>query len=310
MSKRVRNVLLMAKVETAYGTDPVPTAALNAMHAKVTSVQPTSTEFKERANVRNYFGSGGQVQVSVHSEIDIEVELAGTGTAGTAPAYAPLLRACGLAETIEAGISAVYAPDTNAPDTVTFHYNLDGIRHIMTGCRGNLSLDITARGIPMLKFHMLGLYNQVTDTPMPTDADYDAFLAPLAVNKINTPTWGIHGATGAMQMFSLDMGNQVTYRNLIGWEGVVLSDRKVSGQASFEMMPVVTYAWHEAVRLGTLDALTLTHGSVAGNIIMIAAPKVQLTNPQYSESDGIQMLDVGLDFQPDQGDDEFTLTVK
>lgn len=310
MAKKTRNVLLMAKNETTYGADPTPTAALNAMHAKVTSVQPTSTEFKERENIKNYFGSGGQVQVSAHSEIDIEVELAGAGTAGTAPAYGPLLKACGLTQTLSAGVSATYTPETDAPDTVTFHYNLDGIRHIMTGCRGNMSLDINARGIPMMKFHFVGLYNTVTDTPMPTGSVYTGFMAPYAVNKINTPSWSLHGVSGAMQSLSLDMGNAISYRNLIGSEAVVLTDRKVSGQASFEMMTVAVKAWHEAVRLGTTAALALVHGTVAGHIIEIAAPKVQVINPQYADSDGIQMLNVGLDFQPDAGDDEFSLVIK
>lgn len=310
MSKKTRNVLLLAKVETVYGTDPTPTAALNAMHAKVTSYQPTMTEFKERENVRNFFGSGGQVQASNHSEMDVEVELSGSGEAGTVPAYAPLLKACGLSETVAAGVSVIYAPDTDAPVTITFYYNLDGIRHVMTGVRGNMTLDMTARSIPMMKFHFTGLYTAVADSPMPTGADYDAFLAPLAINKVNTPSWAIHGTSGAMQSFTADLGNNVVYRNLIGSESVVLTDRKVTGQASFEMTSVAVKAWHEAVRVGTLDDFTLVHGSVAGQIIQIDGPKVQLTNPQYADSDGIQMLNVGLDFQPDVGDDEFTLTLK
>lgn len=309
MSKRTRNVLLLAKIETTYGTDPVPVAALNAMHARVTTYQPTVTEFAERANMRPQFGSPGQVQVSNHSEVDVEVELAGAGTAGNAPAYGPLLRACGLKETIDAGVNVIYTPDTDAPETVTFYYNLDGIRHIMTGSRGTVTFDLTSRAIPMMRFHMVGLFEEVDDALMPTDANYDTFRAPLAINKINTPSWSIHGQSGALQSVSIDLGNTVTYRNLIGQEKVVISDRRVSGQASFEMVSVATHAWHEAIRLGTLGALSLTHGSNTGDIIKIDGPKVQLTNPQYADSDGIQMLNVGLDFQPNAGDDEFVLTV-
>lgn len=310
MSIRSRNVLLMAKIETVSGTDPIPTAPLNAMHARVTSYQPTATQFADRGNVRAFFGSGGKVLVSNHSELDIEVELAGAGAAGTAPAYGPLLRACGMEETLTASTSAAYTPDTDAPETVTFYYDLDGLRHIMTGARGSVTFDITAGGIPMMKFHFLGLYVQVADVTMPTGAVYTGWKAPLAVNKINTPSWSLHGVTGALQSVNVDLGNQVVYRNLVGFEGVVLTDRQVTGQASFEMVSVATKAWHEAIRLGTLGALTLTHGSVAGSIIMISGPKVQLTNPQYADSDGVTMLNVGLDFQPDLGDDEFVLTVK
>lgn len=310
MSKRSRNVLLLVKLEVTSGTDSVPTAPLNSMHAKVSSIQPTVTQFAERGNVKSYFGSGGQVQVSNHSEIDIEIELSGSGTAGTAPGYASLLKACGMFETITAVTNAVYRPETDVVDTVTIYFYLDGLLHKMTGARGNMTLDITSSAIPMMKFHMLGLYTIAADATMPTTADYSFFQAPLAVNKINTPTWSIQGATGAMQSLTIDIGNTVSYRNLIGFEGVVLTDRKVTGQASIEMVSVATKAWHEAVRLGTLGAITLTHGSVAGSIIQIDGPKVQLTNPQYAETDGIQMLNMGLDFQPNTGDDEFVLTVK
>lgn len=310
MSIRARNVLLLAKLETVVGTDAVPTAPLNAMHAKVTSIQPTVTQFAERGNVRAYFGSGGQVQVANHSEIDIEVELAGAGAAGTAPAYAPLLKACGMAETLTASTTAVYKPETDSTDSVTIYFYLDGLVHKMTSARGNVSFEINASSIPVMKFHFLGLYVTAADAAMPTTADYAGFKTPLAVTKVNTPTWSIHGATGAMQSLSVDLGNQVSYRNLIGYEGIVLTDRRVTGQASLEMVTVATKAWHEAVRLGTLGALTLVHGSVAGAIIQVDGPKVQLTNPQYAESDGVQMLNVGLDFQPNAGDDEFVLTVK
>lgn len=310
MAKRARNVLLLAKIETVIGTDSVPTAPLNAMHAKVTSIQPTATQFAERGNVRSYFGSGGQVQVACHSEIDIEIELAAAGAAGTAPAYAPLLKACGMAETLTASTNAIYRPETDSTDTVTLYFYLDGLLHKMVGARGNCSFEMNSSAIPMMKFHLLGLYVTAADAAMPSTADYAAFKTPLAINKINTPTWSIHSTTGAMQSLSVDLGNQVVYRNLIGYEGVVLTDRKVTGQASLEMVSVATKAWHEAVRLGTLAPLTITHGSVAGAIIQIDGPKVQLTNPQYSESDGVQMLGVGLDFQPSSGDDEFVLTVK
>lgn len=310
MAIRARNVLLIAKLETVPGTDAAPTPILNAMHARVTSVQPTQTEFAERGNVRAHFGSGGQVQVSNHSVMDVEVELSGSGTAGTAPAYAPLLRACGMEETISAGASAAYTPITDAPETATFYFYLDGLRHTMTGARGTFTLDITSRAIPMIRFHFLGLYTAVKDEIMPATADYSAWKFPLAVNRINTPAWAIHGASGVLQSLSVDLGNTVTYRNLVGHEGVSITDRRVSGQASFEMVSVATKPWHEAIRTGELGALTLTHGTDAGNTVEVSGPSVQVVNPQYAEQDGIQMLNVGLDFQPVAGDDEIALTVK
>jgi hypothetical protein len=310
MAKKMRNVLLMAKIETTAGTDPVPTAAANSMLARAITPQPIMADFAERTNIHPYFGTSGQVAVAQHSECDLEIELASSGTAGTAPAWGPLLRACGFGETVTAVTNVIYAPITNSLETVTLYYYLDGVLHKMSYCRGNVVFELNARGIPVMKFKFTGLYTAATDTAVPTGAVYTAFKAPLAVNKVNTPTMTLHGIAAAMQTLSIDMGNQIVYRNLIGSETVEQTNRKATGQTSIEMVPVATYAWHEAVRLGTLNAFQIIHGSVAGSIVQIDAPKVQLLNPQYADSDGIAMINLGLDLQPNSGNDEVIITVK
>jgi hypothetical protein len=310
MAKKMRNVLLTAKIETVAGTDPVPTAAANSMLARAITPQPIMADFAERTNIHPYFGTSGQVAVAQHAECELEIELASSGAAGTAPAWGPLLRACGFSETITAVTDTVYAPITNSLETVTLYYYLDGVLHKMSYCRGNVTFELNARSIPVMKFKFTGLYTAATDTALPTGAVYTAFKAPLAVNKVNTPTMTLHGIAAAMQSLSIDMGNQIVYRNLIGSETVEMTDRKATGQTSIEMVPVATYAWHEAVRLGTLSAFSVTHGSAAGSIVKIDAPKVQLINPQYADSDGIAMINLGLNLQPNSGNDEVIVTVR
>lgn len=143
MAKLMRSTLLLIKLETVVGTDSVPVAATNAILAQVSNAQPVVAEFVDRNVVRPYFGNSGKLQVASRSEIEIEVEFASAGAAGTAPAYGPLLQACGFSETISAGVSVTYAPITNAIKTCTIYYFLDGIRHIMTGCRGDVSIILT-----------------------------------------------------------------------------------------------------------------------------------------------------------------------
>ena len=60
--------------------------------------------------IRAYFGNSEQLPAGIHSELDFEVELAGSGAAGTAPAWGPLIRACGMSETITAATDVKYAP--------------------------------------------------------------------------------------------------------------------------------------------------------------------------------------------------------
>lgn len=310
MAKLMRNVLLLVKLETVVGTDPVPVAATNSILARAITPQPVVADFAERTNIKAYFGTNGQVAVAQHSECELEVELASSGAAGTAPAWGPLLQACSFSETVTAVTDAVYAPITNSPKTVTIYYYLDGLLHKMTNCRGNVTFELNARAIPIMKFKFTGLYTAATDTAIPGGADYTAFKAPLAVNKVNTPTMTLHGISAAMQTLSIDMGNEVTYRNLIGSESVIMTNRKPTAQTSIEMTTIASYAWHEAVRLGTLGAFSVTHGVTAGSIVKIDAPKAQLLSPQYADSDGIAMINMSMDLQPNTGNDEVIVTVK
>ena len=59
-----------------------------------------------------------------------------SGSAGTAPKYGAILKACGLSETVSGGDTVTYAPVTTPSDSVTLFVNYDGIRHMITGCRG------------------------------------------------------------------------------------------------------------------------------------------------------------------------------
>ena len=67
----------------------------------------------------------------------MEVEFASC-TLGTAPAYGPLLLACGFSENISMGVVLICR--LAALKTVTIYYFLDGIKHVMTGCRGDVSI--------------------------------------------------------------------------------------------------------------------------------------------------------------------------
>jgi len=310
MSKLMRNVLLFAKIETAYGTDPAPTGPANAILCRGITPQPITAEYAERTLIRGYMGANGSLPSAIHAECEFEVELAGSGAAGTAPKWAPLLRACGFAETLTASTSAVYAPVSTGQESITLWYFLDGIKHVINGGRGSVSFETNAKNIPVMKFKFVGKYSTPTDTPNPTNADYSGFQTPVVVNNTNTSAFTVHGVSARMQSFSVDLANQVVYRNLVGYEGVHIVDRKPTGSISIELDSVATKDWWTTVKNATAAAVSLTHGTVPGNIVKIDAPKAQPSNPQYAESDGIAMLNMGLSFNPNTGNDELVITVQ
>lgn len=310
MAKLMRNMLLLAKTEVTAGTDSAPAAATNSILARGIAPTPVNAEFADRNLIRPYFGATGQVQVASYSTIEFEVELAGAGAAGTAPKYGPLLTACGFSETISAGVKVDYAPLTTNQKTVTIHCYIDGVKHAMTGCKGNVSFALSARGIPVMKFTFTGFTATVTDTANPSGSDFSGFIAPLAINKINTPTLTLHSVAVKATDFNIDMANQIDYRNYIGAEDVTFTDRAPTGSVTFEYDTIASKNWFTTVAAGTLSTLQLVHGTTAGNIVQIDAPKVQVSSPSISDDNGLAFLSLNLALQPNAGNDEILISVK
>jgi len=310
MSLSTRKRTILSKIEATYGTDPVPTGAANAILVKSVTITPMETQLVSRDLIRPYMGNSENLAGAVYGKLEIEVELAGSGTAGMAPAFGPLLRGCGLSETISAGTSVVYAPVSSAFESVTNYFNQDGVLHKMTGSRGNVSLAMSAQGIPTLKFSFQGLYSPVIDTAPPSGVVFTAWQLPQVVNNVNTTGLTLQGFAGlVMSDLSLDLANAVTFRSLVGGiEQVLITDRKPAGSITFEATTVAAKDWWTAARSAATGALSITHGSVAGNQVTIAAPKVQITQPTYSDKDGIAMIQASLVLVPSAGNDELTLT--
>jgi hypothetical protein len=97
---RTRKRVLASKIEAVYATDPVPTSGANGILVKNLQVMPVESELQSRDNVKAFFGNDEQILAAVYRKVSFEVELAGPGATGSAPAFGPLLRACGMSETI------------------------------------------------------------------------------------------------------------------------------------------------------------------------------------------------------------------
>jgi len=309
MPKYTRNMLVLAKIQPTANTDSVPTPAVNAILARGVAPSPVVANFVPRDLYQPYYGNTGQIQVGAYSTVNFEVEVAGAGAAGTVPKYGPLLRACGFSETITASTKVDYAPATTAQEMVTLYVFLDGVRHIMTDCRGSVTFELNAGGIPVMSFNFTGFAATVSDN-VPTGTSYTGWTAPLGVTRANTPTFTLHTIPVKATQFSVDMANQVDYRNYIGSETVTFTNRNPTGSTTFEYDAFSVRDWFGITRLGTLGTMSMIHGTVAGNIVQFDAPRVQLTNPAISDDNGLAMLSLNLDIQPNVGNDEFIVSVR
>lgn len=309
MSLTFAKKALLAKAEVTYGTDPTPTGAANAVVAKNLTITPLEATMAERALALPYFGSMGVVPGSAFVKLDFEVELGGSGTAGTAPAYDPLLQACAALSTNNVGVSQAYTPESANIGSVTLYYNLDGVQHKVTGARGNVALDFNNDGIPVFKFSLTGIYNAPTDTALPS-LTITAWKTPIAFNKVNS-LFTLGGITVVVDKFSLDFGNSVVAKSYVNTsQDVKITDRKTKAKITMEAGTIAAHDWFTDARNAASKALLLTHGTVAGNKVLVSLPQVQLGNPKYTDVGGVAMLDIDLYPLVAAGNDEFTITVE
>jgi hypothetical protein len=306
-----RKKILLAKEETTAGTDAAPTGAANAFVTRNLSVTPLEGDTVGRNLDQAVLGNELQIQVGQYVTVEFEVEVAGGGAAGTAPKYGTLFKSCGFVETINAGVSVVYAPTSTVANfkTQTLHFYHDGQRHTVVGARGTFTIDMTPGTIPAYKFMFMGLY--VTPTSVADPAlTLTGWQVPLAVNKTNTPTFSFHSTSGPMYGFTFDLANDLQYQNVVGSESIQLVDRAPVGTIAIEAPALGSKNWFTTALASTTSSLQLVHGTAAGNIVQFDAPAVEVFSPRYGESAGISTIEMNLAFVPSSGNDEFTITVK
>jgi hypothetical protein len=302
-----RRRLLLAKIESTYASDSSPTGT-NAILVRNLDIQPLVADTVNRDLVRPYMGQADQLLAQTRVEVTFEVELAGSGTAGTAPAYGPLLRSCGLEETLVTDTSATYAPESSGFESSTLYYHQDGIRHKVTGCRGSFEISGEVGGIPVISFSMTGIYNAPTDETLPTPT-YSNQATPLLFKQGNTSSFSVFGFSGVMQSYNFNIANSVVFRELVGGsQEILITDRAPSGTVVIEA-PTITDKDFFTVATGTsTGSITFQHGSTAGNIVTMTTAQSDLGNLTYSDSDGIQMLNMPFIAVPtNSGNDELSL---
>ena len=306
-----RKRLLLAKLETTYGTDPTPVVGSDAILVRNIEVTPLEVDTVNRELIRPFLGQADQLLAQQRVLVNFEVELAGSGSAGTAPAYGPLLQACRCTETVVSSTSVTYAPNSDAtPKSVTIYFNNDGVLHKATGCRGTFTLNAEVGQIPFISFEMTGVFNAPSDVSIsaPTYANQ---AAPLVFKNGNSSSFQVFSYSGAVQSLSFELANGVIYRELVGGtKSIDVVNHERSGECVIEATTIATKDFFTAATGSSTGNLTFQHGSTAGNIVTFTAGQIDLGGPSYSDQDGIQMLTLPYIATPTSaGNNEFQIVM-
>lgn len=317
MTRYVRNTVIQAVLETTYAGTPGSWSG--------SAILISNASFKierdvvPRELVRGYMGGSDQLVAARRATIAFEVELAGSGTAGTAPAWGHLLRACGMAETITAATAVEYTPVTTGQESVAIRYYIDGIYYVARGCRGNVEFMLDAYGIPKMKFSFNGFDTNAYTGPVPQNTFTD-WVRPLVITDGNSGdlilggtfngSWAGGGTSLPSRGLSIDLGNTVSHLKLLGGEAVDITARETKGKMSVALSASDEKTWREDINDNKLTSLGFNFGTAAGNKFSLWAPKVQRIAPDIEDYEGRVLLSTELRLLPDEGNDELTLVVK
>ncbi len=318
MPRFLRNSAILAKIETTYGVDAAPSGAANAMLVSNLTVNPLNAQNVDRALMRGFMGGAEQLVGNAFLDISFDVELAGSGAAGTAPAYGSLLRSAGMAEVVTASSRVEYTPISAQFESSTIYYYDDGVLHKLLGARGTFSMDMTQGNRPVMKYKFTGLDGGISAAANPA-LTLTGFKPPLVITDPNTADvlFGCTYAAGALsagtsypsQGLTLDLGNTVHYTPLLGGQSVDITDRVTVGTISTELTAAQEVAMMASVKSNTLQSIGLVHGNTAGAKVLVFAPAVQMINPKKGNLNGRRLNDFDLRLTPLASNDELRIVV-
>lgn len=295
MGRSTRKYAVLAKIESVYGTDSVPTGGANAILVSNVNVNPLNASNVDRNLLRTYYGASEQLIGVAFKEISFDVELVGSGTAGTAPGWGPLLRACAMAETIIAVTRVDYLPISAAFESLSMYCYADGVQHVLLGARGEWGLTMKVGEKPMLNFRFQGIDGSESAVANPA-LTLSAFLTPQVVTDAFTPnakTGGTVSPTGAPAISAgtdfattgivLQSGNALNFKSIINLQEMEINDRVVTGTVEMDLTAAAEVTALAAVRANTVAAMSFEHGTVTGRKVLLHLPTVQRINPRYAD---------------------------
>lgn len=313
----VNRDLILVKEESSYNSDPTPTGANDSILVENLAWSFEGARMIERPAIRG--GSTGQLKQvwgDTMMQVTFSCEIKGAGSAYSSsvlPEIAPLLRSCGLAETIDTTPSSenvTYKPssDWSTHDSCTIYMYQDGLLYKVTGCRGNVEFVIEAGQTAKANFTFKGHCSTPTDTALATPT-FDSLSPPVA--KGASFTIDSYAAKISNLSFGLnwEMSSQSDLTASDGYGEVYLTKRDVSGSFDPEAVTVATEAFEANWRSGAAMALASGDiGSTQYNQFNVAMPAVSYRELSPGDREGLRTFDISFGAAESTGDDEFTLT--
>lgn len=286
--------VLLAKIESTYGTDPTPAVSANEVEIFNLTIKPSFSKV-ERKPLRASLSPLQPFKSKMMYDISFETELKGGGTAGTIGRLSPLFKSAGMSEAVNAGTSVIYTPG-NPSGSCTLWIYKDGTLFKSTGCRGNFEITAEAGKIAMVKWMFRGNYADPTDVALASPT-YETTIGQLCESL----AMAVSGFVGFTESYSINMNNQIVDRASLNaanaMVGVIIGSRNPSGKMLIEAELLATEPMFTEFGADTVVNFTAAHGSTAGNIVTITATSHCVYDSiDPTDKNGIYAFDIGLGF--------------
>lgn len=305
LDKFWKNRVLLVKGEATAGVDAAPTVADDAMLAFNVGLTIESDE-QSRNPDKGYYSAPEKTYTNKRVTLTGEIEMAGSGTAGTPPAIGPLIIGCGFDETVTAATSVEYLPVSGSSETVTIYLNIDGVLFKALGAKGSLSINPAIGSYNKANFTFTGLYLTPVDDPLAA-GDFSGFIAPEDCSKENS-TLTVGGVNVDGQSLNYEQGNDNQLRESTETKLIANLDRQGSAQISCWMNPLSDFNPYTSFDAHTKVAIEWTTGLTAGNITKYTMASALLGAPQPADLNGVAGYNIPVTpYSTGAGDNEISI---
>lgn len=301
-----RRIAAVAKNETTYGTAPSLSQTTDAI-LLYTNMNPVATDTR-MIDIVPLRESMTKLKSIVGRQLArfTGVTFLQGAAAGTPWRFGPLLRACGLKETVNAASSVVYDPRSSSFESVAMNFWLDGFKHIVTGAYGTFTMEAAAGEGVQVTWDVTGLYTEPTVDAIPTQT-----LETIQPVTFESAAGWIAGQGVIIKSFRFTMGTVVSERpdanSANALKGLRITDRDPRLDITVEVDTDFRNYFAD-LNAATTHSVSFQLGTASGNRMVFEAGQAQVLSMPYGENAGLRTFDLSYKIQHTTNDAEVKLT--
>lgn len=310
MPKFYDRKVILQKIEAVEGTDAAPVVGTDAILTRNFTPNVLESDVRTRNLDLPYFGARPQVPINLRRGATFEVDMAGGGTAVTVPPWMKLARIAGFdAGVVDGTTQVVQTPISGAIPSASHWTYIDNLLMKAVGCRASMGIRVEDDEFPSFTYTVLGRApDELAAEASPGNPTLSPWKEPVLASTENT-TFLLDGYALPLRSLTLDSNNDLAFRSLIGpQDRVMWRNRAWGGRVMAELPDLSAKNYFTNIRSGATIPMSLIHGTLGGNIVEIAAPKLQITGIDLPEEQGILMVALDVIVRPNLGNDEIIFT--